>query len=160
MNNWHHVADLNLADDDLLSADPIDIIIGADLYGAILLEGIRRGKPGEPIAQNTALGWIISGPASHPSFSSAVHTHHGAVLENLDATLRKFWEIEDRHLPISRSIEEKLCEEHFFSTHKRDQRGRYIVRLPFKPTLPEDLGESRSIALASLRRLPPKLRTR
>lgn len=43
-----------------MSSDLIDIIIGADLFGQLVLDGVRRGSPGEPTAQNTTLGWILS----------------------------------------------------------------------------------------------------
>ncbi|XP_024875114.1 uncharacterized protein LOC112456655 [Temnothorax curvispinosus] len=37
---WSHLTQLNLADDDPTGADPIDILIGADLYGSIIQNGI------------------------------------------------------------------------------------------------------------------------
>ncbi|KYM98772.1 hypothetical protein ALC62_10500 [Cyphomyrmex costatus] len=58
--NWKHVAGLELADRDPMSSDPIDIIIGADLFGMLVLGGVRKGSEHEPIAQNTTLGWILS----------------------------------------------------------------------------------------------------
>lgn len=56
-----HLADLVPADPHLVNDDPIDLI-GADQYGEILLEGIRKGASGQPIAQNTIFGWVVSGP--------------------------------------------------------------------------------------------------
>lgn len=41
--NWPHVADLTLADSDPMSAESIDIIIGADLYGF----NFRRNSKGQ-----------------------------------------------------------------------------------------------------------------
>lgn len=38
----------------------LDILIGADLYGSLLLPDIRKRPPGSPVAQRTTLGWIIS----------------------------------------------------------------------------------------------------
>lgn len=112
-DTWPHVADLDLADNDILSADPIDIIIGADLYSALILEGIR-GKPDEPLAQNTVLGWILSGPTSPSTSASHVHIHHGTIIENLDSNLRRFWEIEDLPATLLRGDDEKLCEDIFY----------------------------------------------
>ncbi|KMQ82340.1 hypothetical protein RF55_23303 [Lasius niger] len=63
--NWSHLADLTLVDSDPLNADPIDIII-ADLYSELLLDGIRKGISGQPLAQNTILGWVLSGLTSAP----------------------------------------------------------------------------------------------
>lgn len=53
---WSHTANLPLADDDPLNADPIDIIIGAELYNLLILECVHKGRHDEPIAQNTTLG--------------------------------------------------------------------------------------------------------
>jgi len=58
---WTHIKGLELADPDFLAADPVDILLGADVYATILQEGLRRGKSQEPVAQKTALGWILSG---------------------------------------------------------------------------------------------------
>lgn len=33
---WLHISGFYLADDDLLNRDPIDVIIGVDLYGKLL----------------------------------------------------------------------------------------------------------------------------
>jgi hypothetical protein len=115
----------------------------------ILRDGVKRGVPDEPIAQNTTLGWILSGLLPNSS-DETVHTHHGALVDDLDKTLRQFWEIEDlpsRHFPIH---EEQQCELHFLFTHYRDEDGRYIVRLSFRDSSPRDLGDSKRAALASL----------
>ncbi|XP_043485343.1 uncharacterized protein LOC122513135 [Leptopilina heterotoma] len=50
-----HLNDLQLADPDITSSSEIDIIIGADYYGLILEEGIRRGSSSSPAAQATTL---------------------------------------------------------------------------------------------------------
>lgn len=98
IENWAHVADLTLADNNSMSTESIDIIIGADLYGSLIFEGVRKGKRDEPIAQNTILGWILSDPISSSSSPESVHTHHIAIYSSLESTLRRFWEIEE--LPI------------------------------------------------------------
>lgn len=45
-----HLCNLQLADDDPSGSDPIDIILGADVYSRIILNGIRKGAAGQPIA--------------------------------------------------------------------------------------------------------------
>ena len=39
----------------------IDVLLGANIYGQILIKGITR-KESSPTAHRTTLGWIISGP--------------------------------------------------------------------------------------------------
>ncbi|XP_071568475.1 uncharacterized protein [Temnothorax nylanderi] len=157
-SQWAHISELTLADRNPMSSDPIDVIIGADLYGLLILDGVRKGNASEPIAQNTAFGWILSGPLAparslHPD---SVHTHHGTILENLDLDLRR-WEIEEVPHKTHLSPEEQQCKEHFAVTHSRTPEGRYVVRLPFKTGPPIDLGESRFTALASLVRSERRL---
>ena len=48
-----------------------------------------------------------------------------------------------------------MCEEHFLKTHKRDDTGRYVLRLPFseKPNVPGSLSTATSRLLQTERRL-------
>ncbi|XP_046145641.1 uncharacterized protein LOC123988926 [Osmia bicornis bicornis] len=150
VTNWNHIAGLELADTDPMSSDPIDIVIGADLFGQLLLDGVRKGSTSEPIAQNTHLGWILSGPTSTHPLPFFIDAHHATLLENLDADLRRFWEVENIPTQSVLSPEEEKCELHFQSSHTRTSEGRYIVRLPFKSEPPIDLGESRFAAMKTL----------
>lgn len=58
---WDHIHGLELADPSHMKAGSIDILIGAEIYGEIILHGLRKGPRGTPIAQQTKLGWILSG---------------------------------------------------------------------------------------------------
>ncbi|XP_011690496.1 PREDICTED: uncharacterized protein LOC105451622 [Wasmannia auropunctata] len=140
---WPHIADLRLADDNPMSSEPIDLIIGADLYSNLILDGIRKGSPGQPIAQNSCFGWILSGPITlQNTYTRHIATHHCS----LEQSLRQFWEIEEIPRQAALAPEEQLCETHFITTHTRSPDGRYCVRLPFKEGPPIAIGESRSIA--------------
>ena len=134
-SDWRHLADLALADPNPTSSDPIDIIIGADLYSEIILDGVRKGERGQPIAQNTILGWILSGPTSGHSPRRSISVQHCSSALSLESKLRKFWEIEEIPQRAILSPEEQQCEEHFLETHSRCADGRYVVRLPFRKAL-------------------------
>lgn len=159
VGSWTHVVGLELADNDPLNNDPIDVIIGADLFGMLVLDGVRKGPATEPTAQNTTLGWILSGPIAPAPRNGAASevAHHGVVLETLDRDLRRFWKIEQIPQSTYRSPEEQQCETHFLQTHSRTSKGRYVVRLPFKNGPPLSLGESRAIAMSSLHRMEQRL---
>lgn len=79
---WPHVEDLLLADPDFMQEDTIDILLGGDLYGTLLRPGLRQ-RAGWPTAQNTMLGWIVSGAASAISPAAAANVvavgHHVIV---------------------------------------------------------------------------------
>lgn len=94
--NWNHINGLQLADPQYYRPGKIDMLLGADVYCNILLYGVRKGHPGEPIAQNTHLGWILSGPVANDSHSSIIVMHINASIEE---QLKKFWELEE--LPAS-----------------------------------------------------------
>lgn len=144
------LSDLAWADSNSTSSSAIQVIIGADLYGEILKDGIKRGQPGQPVAQNSALGWIISGPIpadqSQPDHSVHLTVHHCKSLQPLTQEIKRFWELKE--IPLSQILtpSEEACEEHFCSTHSRDSSSRYIVRLPFKSETPINLGYSQHSA--------------
>ncbi|GAB1869281.1 Peptidase aspartic putative domain-containing protein [Camponotus japonicus] len=57
LSSWSHLSNLEFAD-DFFNDDPIHVLIGANLYGAFLLDGVRKDKIDEPIAQKTIFGCI------------------------------------------------------------------------------------------------------
>lgn len=118
----------------------------------LLLEGVRKGSASEPVAQNTTLGWILSGPAAPDpnDASTVVSVHQTSVLESLDTNLRRFWEVEEIPQSLHMTPAEQHCENHFLSSHSRASDGHYILRLPFKSGPPISLGESRSAALSTV----------
>ena len=63
-NSWSHLQGLPLADNFEFPPDEVDILLGADVYPYILLDGLIKGAPGTPIAQNTIFGWTLTGPIS------------------------------------------------------------------------------------------------
>jgi len=150
-----HLSTLEWADADPTSSDPIQILIGADLYSSVILEGVRKGKPGHPIAQKSIFGWIISGPLPLKTDHSSLHisVHHCTSLKPLSDDIQKFWETEE--LPPSQILSslDEQCETHFRDTHSRTACGRYVVRLPFKRPPPIDIGKTLHSADRMLRTL-------
>ncbi|XP_025267780.1 uncharacterized protein LOC112639101 [Camponotus floridanus] len=146
---WTHIHGLELADSDFLATDPVDILLGADVYAMILQEG-RQGKLREPVAQKTALGWILSGAVGTTSTSRHASAHHCLVQEDLGALVQKFWQQEElSDAAVALSPEDQECENFFRQTHSRSADGRYVVRLPVVSPLP-DFSAMRSTALRVL----------
>ncbi|XP_029171362.1 uncharacterized protein LOC114940777 [Nylanderia fulva] len=129
------------------------------MYGNIHRDGSHKGTPHEPFAQNTAFGWILSGPTVETCPRNSVPAYHTNISPNLEHTLKQFWELEDILARVHPSPEDTQCEEHFVTTHYRTMEGRYVVRLPFRNGPPRDLGDSRFAALKSLERLERRFRT-
>lgn len=129
------------------------MLIGADLYGAIILGEIKKGNADEPIAQKTVFGWVLSGSISSTVADNdpLISVHHCLSLKQLDSTITKFWD--DENIPDKKllSPEDEFCESHFLSTHSRIPDGRYMVRLPIKQSPPK-ISQSRFIAENCLKR--------
>ncbi|XP_046411956.1 uncharacterized protein LOC124175599 [Neodiprion fabricii] len=150
-----HVIDLTLADPEFDKPRKIDMLLGADVYRELLLRSNRFGPPGTPVAQETIFGWILTGPTStNPALSnkasSRVRAHHCSTESDLSELVRKFWELDE--LPTKEHVteEEEKCESLFRGTTRRDETGRYVVRLPFGKDLVSCLGESHAFACRAL----------
>lgn len=134
-----------VADLDHKSGKKIDLIIGADFYGSVIRDGLIQGPDGGPTAQFTIFGWVISGPVSGSSSrvnSFRIAANLVSIDDDLDRSLRQFWELEQVPCRPARTEEESRCDEHFRRTHSRMRDGRYVVRLPFKSDLPVPIGDT------------------
>ncbi|XP_076302125.1 uncharacterized protein LOC143220345, partial [Lasioglossum baleicum] len=156
-HTWPHIAGLKLADPDTTSTQPIELLLGADVYPTIILDGIRRGGRRMPIAQETIFGWILSGPTTRSGSSSSTAFTHACTIVDLTSLIQRFWEQEEvstSDTPMS--SEEAACDSMFASTHTREDDGRYVVRLCLNnhsQVLGETHGAARKILLANERRL-------
>lgn len=111
-NHWFHIQKFNLADPEFNIPQPINILIGADIYGLIILDKIRRGLPHEPIAIQTIFGWAILGstPSSSQLFKPIINGITSNFYDdNLTKTLQSFWEQEEVSLPKITSKEDQEC---------------------------------------------------
>lgn len=148
-----HLSDLPLADPHPLDSDSIDIILGADLYNEIILDGVSKATNG-PLAQNTIFGWVLTGPlSSTTTISRRITVQYCASSLALEQELRNFWEVEEVSRPSPLNPEEQQCEAHFVVTHSRCADDRYQVWLPFKKGPPIDIGHSKKQAEKMLNEL-------
>lgn len=154
---WVQFENLCLADPNFNSPNKIDMLLGAEVYSQIIREGVLRGPVGPPVAQFTSLGWILSGPMGTTDTANKISVLHAHVNEN--DVLKSFWELENEPLlstPILTKDEQK-CEDLFAATTRRDEHGRYVVKLPFREDVqPWNHGESRKIAIKRLESLERK----
>lgn len=160
---WPELRNLPLADPSFSTPNKIDVLLGADVFSDILLDGLVKGPPGLPIAQNTQLGWILSGRVTTSVTPTMVRCNHVHQVEEADL-LTRFWELEaepsSTNLRPPLSEEEEKCEKIFTSTTQRDSSGRYIVRLPFKDEDPKcKYGHSKQIATRQFYNLEKRLST-
>ena len=139
--------------------------MGVDVYSQIILQGIYKGNLNAPIAQNTLLGWVITGLTcpqvqdclEPPSFESnlCINSYFTQKDSHISDALTKFWEVEQIPKKSFLTVDEKACEEHFLKTTFRFD-GRFGVRNLFSVPNPSFPG-SKDIALKSLVRLRARL---
>ncbi|KAL7723756.1 hypothetical protein ACLKA6_002573, partial [Drosophila palustris] len=159
-----YLTNLCLADPNYFVPQGIDMLLGSDIYDELMLSEVHRGPTGAPLAQNTTLGYIVSGKISgraSPISSYTVKISRNEASNELEDLLQRFWELEqfDKE-SADLSEEERWCEEFFVRTHRRLPSGKYIVRLPFLTPLDSTmvLGESYRAALKRLCHLERRLR--
>ena len=161
---WTHLDQLTLADPEFYRARRVDMILGADIYGDLILEGVHRGLPNEPVAQKTSVGWMLTGSTRSclkemPNLASKV-LNYSVVDEavSISHELQRFWELEETSVTPTPSPEDVLCENLFVSEHRRLLDGRYCVPLPRRATLTSDrLGDTLSLARQSLNAVRKKM---
>ncbi|XP_046389327.1 uncharacterized protein LOC124158184 [Ischnura elegans] len=137
-NNWPHIQGLQLADPFYYKRLPIDCILGADVYAAVLRNGVKRGPRATPVAQETVLGWILTGQtaAGRPEVSSCHHiaAFQTTVQPDTSEMLSRLWELEELPSQPRRSPEDDRCEQLYKETVYRNKEGRYVVKLPLFDT--------------------------
>lgn len=60
--DWPHLKNIPLADVTFGYPGKIDMLLGADIYGELVIKGLIPSINDSPVAQNTKLGWILIGP--------------------------------------------------------------------------------------------------
>lgn len=144
IQDWQYISNLKLADPGFNVPSSVDMLLGAEIFSLILRDGRVQGGFNQPIAINTALGWILFGRIA--GTASSTSSLFASLELSLDSTLRRFWEIEEVPRIATSSPEDMLCEKLFSSTHFRESSGRYSVGLPFKGPDPI-FNDSKSMAL-------------
>ena len=108
IGNFPHLHGLALAD-CFEDANPkrIDLLIGLDAYFNFIQGDVIHGKPKEPVALRSKLGWIVSGSVRNDSSNSNSFSSTNLILEGFDSaasenfqeneivsTLKEFWQHE------------------------------------------------------------------
>ena len=81
----------------------VDVLIGADYYWSFFTGNIIKRDPSEPVALETKLGWVLSGPAVCPTSTKSctvnLSSTHVLKIESTEISdmkddLQKFWDLE------------------------------------------------------------------
>lgn len=157
IKHWSHLKGLRLADPTFNRVGKVDLLLGNDVIGDLLLPGFQRGGKGSPLAQETSLGWIVSGPINARALTREINCSVATTSSEDD--LSKFWELEELNPKRKMTPDEMKCEEFYQRTHKREPNGTFTVKIPFKDDGlgPQRLGQSRNQSLSRFFQLEKRL---
>ena len=85
MVRYNHLKGVEIDDVPLKRELPVHLILGTSEYARIKTETTpKMGKPGEPIAELTRLGWTLMSPVSEPDLTKMFYQ---SFLEGKPSTL-------------------------------------------------------------------------
>ena len=121
------LSDVNLKDEVL----GIDLLIGADYLWSFQEGRTIRGEAGEPVAIETCLGWVLSGPMKGFRDDSQISVNLVSQViprdnRELEDGVRKLWDLETLGIREENEIHEALKDGILFNGE------RYEVSLPWK----------------------------
>ena len=153
--NFEIPSNIFLADPNFHEPAPIDIIIGAEFAYSFMRTGQLQIKGHSAVLQKTILGWIIAGRVYNQNreINNSTKIH---CLFNPNEKLPILWELDPVRTTSTHSKEEQACEEHFANHVRRDDSGRYIVKLPLNKKI-EQLGDTRNVAFQRFYAIERKL---
>ena len=135
----------------------IDALIGADYLWTFQAGNVVRGEAHEPVAVETELGWVISGPLTYSQSADK-----GQVVQvnfvgsdrvspdSLDRNVQRLWDLETLGVTACDGVYEEFMESIFFNG------ARYSVKLPWKEghdSLPSNYELSLSRVKSQIRKL-------
>ena len=133
-------------------------IVSASLYWDLMSIGQIKYEKNQPTFKKTLLGWVVSGMAGGLENKEIHKKCHISISEQLNESLKKFWELEHGLLTINLSPEEQACEDSYAKNTYRDKSGRFVVQLPVKPDVLCKIGESKKTAYKLLLSLERRLK--
>ena len=115
----------------------IDVLVGIDLLHTVQDGPAIRGKPGEPVAVKTKLGWVLSGPLKGKKVSLVENVNINFVLDSqsfhtstynasLGKDVPKMWDLET----IGISCVDDIYVD--FLDNVKHTGERYTAKLPWK----------------------------
>ena len=108
----------------------VTILIGADYLWQFQNGCVIRGRPNEPVAIQTSLGWVLSGPikgklSEIPTEVTQIN-RVDAKVNQVEGELRKLWDLETIGIRPCDEVTENFFDDVSFNG------VRYSVRLPWK----------------------------
>ncbi|XP_074040345.1 uncharacterized protein [Leptinotarsa decemlineata] len=125
-----------LADSHSNISAPIDILLGADIFGSLITGKTISSGVERPVALETCFGWVIMDKVPSASHSNYTSSFFAATDISLETCVTRFWELEQVPDALPISLEDDSVETHFIEILQILGNGRFQVQLPFKSDLP------------------------
>jgi len=132
----------------------IDILIGADYLWCFQGGRTVRGEPDQPVAVETKLGWVLSGPLKRCSGTEETQTAQANLVVDdsgeLETNVHKLWDLEALGISERDEVHESFVDSISFDGN------RYSVMLPWKEShevLPSNYANSLARMKGQIRRL-------
>lgn len=151
VSSYKHLCELPI----VKSVPNVDILIGQDNAQALMPLEISKGKPGEPFATRTILGWSLNGSSIIKPPSRRVVMSYITACTTLEEKVERLWKIENDGLveqDVSMSQQDrkviKLWDEEI-----KYKDNHYILPIPWKDDaqVPNNIAVAHS-RLSSLKR--------
>ena len=158
-NDFPHLRDLWFSDVCKTKEQlEIDLLIGADYLWEFQKGTTRRGESEEPVAIETELGWVLSGPLKRKEADSKQEVSVNFIAQDstaidrgrLENEVNKLWDLDSLGIKVNDEVHETFEDDIEF------RNGRYSVKLPWKQghdSLPSNYGNSLSRMRGQLKRL-------
>ncbi|GFS64183.1 integrase catalytic domain-containing protein [Trichonephila clavipes] len=130
--NFHlnDIPNLKLADKNFNIPERVQMLLGAEVFYELMLPGQLKMEGSNVIFQNTVFGFVVSGSTSSDA-KGKEHCGFIQATDNLEHSIKKFWEIENVEINSVITSELDVCKDHFKNTHSREDQGRSTVAMPF-----------------------------
>ena len=152
-SKWEHLKGIRFP---TFEKQTVDLLIGLDHSDLHFSLHDIRGKPGEPVARLTPLGWTCVASSRENSPGEFAGCTFTTRLCNGDietaGLLRKFWELDEESFTNSEQDALSIAEAEVLNTVKASMKqvdGRYEVSIPWKSGRP-DMPDSYEMALRRL----------
>ena len=113
----------------------MDLLVGLDFYYSFITCNVKSGQIGEPIAVESKLGWILTGPLKSNLVQTYLSDTH---ILHIKLQYQTFDETSDFSFPSSiwdiQSINMSKMDKHFYEKFENNlcfDGERYSIRLPF-----------------------------
>ena len=133
--NYPHLQGLSIANSSSKTSFDVDLLVGLDFYYSFITGNVKRGQIGEPIAIESKLGWILTGPLKSNLVQTYLSDTH---ILHIKPQYQTFDETSDFNFPSSiwdiESINMSKKDKHFYEKFENNlcfDGERYCVRLPF-----------------------------